>query len=191
MTRWFGAPHGQGIARSDAPGDAAAPVVARHDASADPVAVIDYRGEPVRLSKRYDDFDVYKNDPNNIAVEERDRARKLVETAPVPSHCANRDEVFQVLSDLVFPGYGEGGLGERHAADPFRVIGGTIEIPGTETGRAVVYLQDGHGYRLGDDAVLPEPPLVGEALVHDGKVTYRTLDGNVIAERPIRGDSGR
>jgi hypothetical protein len=161
--------------------------IARPDVQADSAAIMDYRGEEVRLTKRYDDFHEYKSDPNNIAPEERERVRRLVETAPVPEHCASRDEVFQVLSDLEFPGYGSGGVGERGASDPLRVIGRAIEIPQTDTSRVVVYMKDDRGYRLVDDTVLPERPLIAEAIVHDGKVTYRTLEGNVIAERPVRG----
>jgi hypothetical protein len=183
------APKGQGIARPDAPADVAAPGIARRDAQADPAAIIEYRGEEVRLTKRYDDFDKYKNDPNNIAPEEHDRVRKLVEAAPVPEHCANRAEVFRVLSDLEFPGYGSNGVGERGATDPLRVIGGAVEIPQTDTSRVVVYVRDDSGYRLADDTVLPEPPIVTEAIVRDGKVTYRTFEGKVIAERPIRSRS--
>ena len=209
MIRWFGlatlaastlggcrpattAPSGHVIA-PPAQTDPAAPVVAHRDAQVDhdtfdlpgAPAVI-YRGEKIGLTKRYNDFDEYKNDPNNIAPEERDRVRKLVETAPVPEHCANRDEVFHVLSDLEFPGYGSNGVGEQHATDPFRVVGGAIEIPQTDTCRVIVYVRDDHGYRLVDDTVLPAPPLIAEAIVHDGKVTYRSIDGKVIAERPSR-----
>jgi hypothetical protein len=160
--------------------------VARPDAQADPAAVIEYRGQEVRLSKRYDDYDVYKNDPNNIAPEERDRVKRLVTTAPVPERCASSDEVFQALFALEFPGYGSNGVGEQHANDPLRVVGRAIEIPYTDTSRVVVYMRDDRGYRLIDDTVLPEPPLIVDAIVRDGKVTYRSLEGNVIAERPIR-----
>ena len=77
-------------------------------AQADPAAVIEYRGELVRLTKRYDDFDIYKDDPNNIAPAEYQRVRKLVETAPIPEHCADWHEVFRVQGSLQFPGYGSG-----------------------------------------------------------------------------------
>lgn len=175
-----------GIAGPDAQADPTALGIARRDAQADPAAVIDYRGEEIGLTKRYDDFDEFKNDPNNIAPEEYGRVRKLVETAPVPEHCANGREVLEAASDLWFPGYGSNGIGEFHATDPFRVIGEAIEIPHAGASRVVIYLRDDRGYRLVDDTVLPEPPLIAQVTVRDGKVTYLTFEGTVIAERPIR-----
>ncbi len=167
---------------------------------------IEYQGETIRLTKRYDDFDTYKNDPNNIAPEEYERVRKLVESAPVPEHCTDFHQVFDVVSALEFPGYGSGGLGDPHATDHLRVIGGTIEIPHADAERVLIYLKDDRGYRLADDTVfhecgapsggpdaasgpasaVPCLPLMAEVTVRDGKVTYRMPEGSVIAERPLR-----
>jgi hypothetical protein len=186
------APHFQSVAGRDA--SAATGTVDRvvgPNAPADPAAFIEYRGETIGLTKRYDDFDTFKNDPNNIAPAEYERVRKLVQTAPVPEHCADSHEVFAVMSSLEFPGYGSGGIGEAHATDPVRVIGETIEIPHADADRVVIYLKDDHGYRLVDDTVLPELPIMAEVTVRDGKVTYRTREGTVIAERPIRGHADR
>src|SRR6266478_8316043 len=44
---------------------------------------IQYRGQTIRLSRAYADFDEYKNDPNNIAAGETERVQQLVEGAPV------------------------------------------------------------------------------------------------------------
>jgi hypothetical protein len=150
-----------------------------------------YRGEEIRLTKRYDDFDIYKNDPNNIAAEEYERVQELVEAAPVPERCADFRKVVQAEFDLMFPGYGSGGIGDHHAADKQRVVGAFIEIPHANANRYIIYLREDHGYRLVDDAVLPEPPYIEEVTVSDGKVTYRTREGTVVVERPIRSQAGR
>jgi hypothetical protein len=167
---------------------------------------IEYQGKVFRLTKRYDDFETLKNDPNNIAPADYARVRKLIETAPVPEHCADFHEVLDVAFSLEFPGYGSGGLGDPHATDRLRVIGKTIEIPHADADRVLVYVKDDHGYRLADDTVFrecgapsgspdaasgPESaqpclPITAEVTVGDGKVTYRTREGSVIAERPIR-----
>jgi hypothetical protein len=185
------APNVYDMAGSDAQANPTAPGIVRRAARADPAAIIDYRGEEIGLTKRYDDFDEFKNDPNNIAPEEYDRVRKLVETTPVPEHCANREEVLKATSALEFPGYGSNGIAEPHAPDPFRLIGEAIEIPHADADRVVIYLRDDRGYRLVDDTVFPELPLIAQASVRDGKVTYLTLQGTVVAERPIRSHPGQ
>ncbi len=119
------------------------------------------------------------------------RHRELVETAPVPEHCADVHEIFQAESDLAFPGYGSGGIGDWHATDKRRVVGASIEIPHANANRYIIYLREDGGYRLVDDAVLPEPPYIREVTVSDGKVTYRTREGAVVVERPIRRQAGR
>lgn len=179
------APRATGVAPGAMPAPAAA-FSARGDArnAHDTAPVFQYQGQKIRLARRYEDYDVYKNDPDNVAPEDRDRLRKLVETAPVPEHCTSLEEVVHVLEGLAFPGYGTNGFGEQGAADPLRVIGGAVEVPETETSRVVVYLRDDRGYRLVDDTVLPD--LVLEAKVQEGKVTYRSLGGRVIAERRMR-----
>jgi hypothetical protein len=118
------APHFQGVAGPDASATTGkVHGVVGPNAPADPAAVIEYRGETVELTKRYDDFD--------------------------------------------------------------------IEIPHADADRVVIYLKDDHGYRLVDDTVLPELPIMAEVTVRDGKVTYRTHEGTAIAERPIRGHADR
>src|SRR6266704_3288121 len=44
---------------------------------------VEYRGQRIQLSKAYADFDEYKNDPNNIAASETERAQQLVAGAPI------------------------------------------------------------------------------------------------------------
>jgi hypothetical protein len=165
--------------------------IAGRDAQADPAAVTDYRGEEIRLTKRYDDYDDFKNDPNNIAPEEYDRVRKLVETAPVPERCADAPEVVSATFALKFPGYGLNGVGDRHSTDSLRVLGTSIEIPHANANRYIIYLREDPGYRLVDDTVLPEPPYIDEVTVSDGKVTYLTREETRISERPIRSHADR
>jgi hypothetical protein len=44
---------------------------------------IDYRGEKIKLSKPYRDYDEYKNDPDNIHPSETARVQGLVMSAPI------------------------------------------------------------------------------------------------------------
>jgi hypothetical protein len=155
-------------------------------ASPDPAAVIDYRGEPVRLTKRYDDFDDYKNDPNNIAPEEYARVQRLVKGAPVPERCADLREVIVAAHALEVPGYGMMSFGARNAEGGREIIAQAIEIPHADADRYVVYVSDGSGFRLVDDVVLPERAYVRDVDIRDGAIVYLNGEGHVVAARPMR-----
>jgi hypothetical protein len=155
-------------------------------ASTDPAAVIEYRGQPVRLTKRYDDFDEYKNDPNNIAPEEYARVQALVKAAPVPERCADVREVIAVAGALEVPGYGTSGFGTGNTDAGLKIIGQAIEIPHANADRVLVYVSDGSGYRLADDVVLPEQAYVWDVEIRDGAIVYLNRDGRVVAKRPMR-----
>ena len=65
---------------------------------------IDYRGERIKLSHRYDDFSTYKNDPNNIDASETARVQQLVRQAPIASEFADRIAFAQATTNIAFPG---------------------------------------------------------------------------------------
>jgi hypothetical protein len=165
--------------------------LARHapshpSASSDPAAVIDYRGEPIRLTKRYEDYDDYKNDPNNIAPDENARVQALVKGAPVPERCADRREIVMAAGALKVPGYGMMSFGTRNAEGGREIVAEAIEIPHAGADRYLVYMSDGSGYHLADDVVLPEQAFVRDVDIRDGTIIYRNGDGRVVATRPVR-----
>jgi hypothetical protein len=151
----------------------------------DPAATIEYQGERIRLSKPFDDFDKYKNDPSNIAPEEIPRVQALVRAAKVPDRCADLREVISATMAVEFPGYGLSGLGGQ-LADGRSLVADAIEIPHGSADRYVVYISDGTGYRLVDDTVLPEKPYVTDVTVREGNVVYLSKEGAVIVQRPTR-----
>src|SRR5688500_852566 len=65
---------------------------------------INYRGEKIRLSKKYVDYDEYKNDPANLAASEIPRVEKLMTDAQVGPDFANWHEAADQLSNIKFPG---------------------------------------------------------------------------------------
>lgn len=67
---------------------------------------VNYRGETIRLAKTYPDFDAYKDDPQNLSVEEIPRVASLVKTAPVQQRSTSREEAQDASLKLMFPGYG-------------------------------------------------------------------------------------
>jgi hypothetical protein len=70
--------------------------------------VMEYRGEKIKLSKHYTDFDEYKNDPNNIDPSENERVQRLVVRAPIERFFSNRLDLFRAAGEIAFPGYGQG-----------------------------------------------------------------------------------
>jgi hypothetical protein len=51
---------------------------------------IDYRGEKIKLTKAYADYDAYKNDPENIHPSETERVQALVLGAPIAKTFGSR-----------------------------------------------------------------------------------------------------
>jgi hypothetical protein len=107
---------------------------------------IEYRGERIKLSRSYDDYDEYKNDPDNIDPSERSHVQHLVETAPIASSYPDQMSLYQSLEKLVFPGYGSGNLARTQQSDGTELLAYGIEIPGTEQDRYFVFRSSGAGF---------------------------------------------
>jgi hypothetical protein len=84
---------------------------------------IDYRGEKIRLTKAYADYDDYKNDPENIHPSETERVQALVLGAPIAKTFGSRPEASKAVGQIVFPGYGGGGFVEQAQADGTVLMG--------------------------------------------------------------------
>lgn len=89
---------------------------------------IEYRGEKVRLSRKYTDYDVYKNDPDNIATSELPRVERLMREAKIGPVFKDWGEFVDAAFELKFPGYGMGG-GPRVVATDRDFLVDSIEIP--------------------------------------------------------------
>jgi len=137
---------------------------------------IEYRGEKIRLSKYYLDYDDYKDDPDNIAASETERVQSLVRTAPMPAHYATAEAVMQAVGDVTFPGYGSGGFGEVPLAQHPPIVGFCIEVPRAEEDRCFTFEKDAAGYRLADDFLLKDGLLRTVRKDADG-FTYVRFDG--------------
>jgi hypothetical protein len=116
-----------------------------------PAGTIEYRGQTIRLSKFYFDYDDYKNDPDNIAPDERERVADLVRTAPIPRNFSSRKEMIQATFEIGFPGYGHGQFGEEQQRDGSVLTGYFVEIPGANQDRVFVFTARGGAYTLLDD----------------------------------------
>jgi hypothetical protein len=113
---------------------------------------VEYRGQNIKLSKTYYDFDTYKNDPDNIDPSETPRVQKLVMEAPVARSFPDRLSAFQGTGDIEFPGYGAGSGGGRES-DGSELLAIDVEIPRAEKDRYFLFRAHNGRYELVDDFV--------------------------------------
>jgi hypothetical protein len=90
---------------------------------------IDYRGEKIKLTKAYANYDDYKNDPENIDPSETERVQRLVLGAPIATTFGSRLEAAKAIGQIAFPGYGSGGFVEQSQADGSVLMGFSVEVP--------------------------------------------------------------
>lgn len=151
--------------------------------------VMPYRGETIKLSKSYADFDQYKNDPNNIDPSETTRVQTLVVTAPIAHSFASRLEVFKATQDIVFPGYGSGVTGGPQT-DGSELFAVTIEIPRANKDRFIVFRGRNGRYELIDDFVHDEIPLPSSVREESGSYVFFDRVGQELFRRPATQRSG-
>ena len=144
---------------------------------------IDYRGQTIRLSKAYSDFDEYKNDPNNIAASETERVQQLVETAPIAKEFPTRESMIAAVSEIEFPGYGLTIFGDVTQGDGTVLSGFSIEIPRGERERVIVFQFKKDSYKLLDDFLGPSD--VMEMRVQSGQIQYLNARQQLILSRPV------
>jgi hypothetical protein len=120
---------------------------------------IEYRGEKIRLTRYYLDYDEYKNDPDNIDPSETARVQRLVTEAPIGRSYDTRLEMIRATSDLTFPGYGAGSLGDGLNGEG-SLSGLSIEIPRADKSRYLLFQCRGGKYALIDDFVDSDPLLM-------------------------------
>lgn len=143
---------------------------------------LDYDGQPVELSESYDDYDTYKNDPNNL--KDKEHAANLVRTRSVPTELASRDALRELMFDLKFPGYGlASGIGAKRGT----FYGFGVELPGTYQYRIVIYEQSDGAYRLVDDFVTDK--LIADVTRHGTQLQYVDFQGRTVVERSPKSGS--
>jgi hypothetical protein len=114
--------------------------------------VMEYRGEKIKLSKHYTDFDAYKNAPHNIDPSENERVQRLVLRAPIARFFSNRPDLFRATGEIAFPGYGQGSGGGIQP-DGSELLAVVTEIPRAEKDRYLVFRGRHNQYELIDDFV--------------------------------------
>lgn len=133
--------------------------------------VMMYRGEKIKLSKAYRDYDEYKNDPENIHPSETERVQRLLIGAPVAHTYRSRLDLFKSVGEIAFPGYGLGS-GGSHLSNGSELLAVTIEIPRANQDRYLVFRGRDGGYVLIDDFVRAEISYPFEIRESDSAYVY-------------------
>ncbi|GAA4459677.1 hypothetical protein [Novipirellula rosea] len=66
---------------------------------------IEYRGQHVRMSQPFGDYEEYTDAMDLIAEEEYERVTAAVRRAAVPSSVASIEEMSRAIGDVEFPGF--------------------------------------------------------------------------------------
>ena len=146
---------------------------------------IDYRGEKIKLTKIYANYDDYKNDPQNIDPSETERVQRLVLNAPIAKTYGSRLEAAKAIGQIAFPGYGSGGFIEQSQADGSVLMGFSVEIPRANKERYFVFQGKDGVYTLVDDFVNPDSAGLLHSVIRRGnELVFTAIDGKEALLRP-------
>jgi hypothetical protein len=149
---------------------------------------VDYRGEKIKLTKFYLDYDDYKNDPNNIDPSENDRVRRLVSEAPIAHSFASRKDAATAVFDIKFPGYAAGGFGGATKESDGSLTGFLVEIPRTDKCRYFVFRNDHGAYTLVDDFIMADQWPIETVREENGQLVYSAATGQPKLTHPVMKD---
>ena len=146
---------------------------------------VEYRGQQIKLSRYYLDYDGYKNDPDNIDPSETSRVQRLVSEAPIDRSFRTEREVINAAFDIKFPGYGvayfaDGDRGEHS------LRGFGVEIPRADKFRYFTFECTGGRYLLVDQFIAPEIPLLNHVRQDGGNLVYSSDAGEKKFVRPFQ-----
>lgn len=146
---------------------------------------IEYRGEKIKLTKAYADYDAYKNDPDNIDPSETERVQRLVLGAPIAKTFRSRLEASKAIGQIAFPGYGSGGFVEQSQVDGSVLMGFSVEVPRASKERYFVFQGKDDVYTLIDEFVHPETGGLLRSVIRRGSdLVFTSIDGKEALVRP-------
>jgi len=149
---------------------------------------IEYRGQKIKLTKFYLDYDEYKNDPDNIDPSESERVQRPVSEAPIAHSFASRKDAAYAVFDIKFPGYASGGFGGPIQEGDGALNGFLVEIPRTNKCRYFVFRNDHGTYTLVDDFVMTDTWGIQTVREQNGQLVYSTVAGEPKFVHPIMKD---
>ena len=150
---------------------------------------IAYQGATFKLTKRYENFEKYKDDPDNLDPSEVPRIERLMTEVKIGPDFNNWKDFSDQVFNIKFPGYGYGpGPAVTSESRRFRI--GVLEIPKASKERWLVLEElDGGRLRLVDDFVLAAPEDVESAITivnfRDDALAYFNAGGRVVRKTAV------
>ena len=145
----------------------------------DAMRFVTYSNQTIPLSRTYEDFHAYRDDPNNLPPGEIPRVAQLVRTAPLPETFASRKDADDAFLKLMFPGYG---LSMLQLREPVALY--AVEIPHMQENRWVALVEQNGVWVVVDDFLWPDSKgIVVQAKYIEGKLVYFGRDGRILRER--------
>ncbi len=147
---------------------------------------IEYRGENIKLTKFYLDYDDYKNDPDNIDPSETERVQRLVSQASIAHSFSSRKDAVDAVFQVKFPGYAAGGFGGAINENDGSLNAFSVEIPRSDKSRYFIFRNIHGGYLLVDDFTTSEE--IQTVREEHGNLVYCTDSGQPKLVHPIMKD---
>ena len=150
---------------------------------------IEYQGQSFALTRRYTDYEDFKDDPNNLAPGQAQKLEEAVTSAPVQRSYPNQRAMVRGVMALRFPGYGLSQFGAQKQTDGSVLAGWSIEIPSTSKCRCLVFCAVTRAgsaqptFELMDDFVVAADPAIARVEVKDGQLQYSTFKGEPVVTR--------
>ena len=146
---------------------------------------VEYRGQQIKLSRYYLDYDGYKNDPDNIDPSETSRVQRLVSEAPIDRSFHTEKEMISAVFDIKFPGYGLASFGDGNGGEQsFRGFG--VEIPRADRFRYFTFQPIDGRYVLVDQFIAPDIPLLSQVRQDGVNLVYSSDTGERRFVRPLQ-----
>ncbi len=147
---------------------------------------IEYRGEQIKLTKAYSDYDEYKNDPNNIDHGELDKIERLMTSATIKPLFTSRRECVRAVFEIRFPGYGLASLGATQA-DGSQIALLSVEIPRRGKDRYFVFRAVEGGYQLIDDFIYQTngTSSIRQVKLESNRLTYYDQTGKEVRDKML------
>jgi hypothetical protein len=148
-------------------------------------AYMPFRGQDIKLTRPYSDYDDYKNDPNNIDPRENGRVAELVRTAPVAASYDSTSAMIFAVGEVSFPGYGSM-AGATKQVDGSSLYLNSIEVPRAGQNRIIVYRERDGRCTLVDDFVVSDDVHILDVADREGKLVYLDYAGKVLVTHALR-----
>lgn len=148
----------------------------------------EYRGHMIKMSKKYVDYDAYKNDTENILESELPKLERLIADAKISSSFRDWPAFVDEVFELKVPGYGSGG-GPKVVSPARELLVSSIEIPSRPPAVRFRFfvlekLSDG-SLRLVDDFIDRGYPHLAEIQVEGGRLVYFDKNLARVRETPL------